>query len=165
MLFLANTHYSTAYLARLTELLSDHGEQQVEPAVIQGAWILALRKKVSPLAPFCALCIFPFWFDPFLEEMEVSPHDQPTRRQNVVVEAPKIFYGIKSVDSSQCLSPCRLFLASAIIPQVVSPNGSGFRDDVCLPVRVVEPESPSVLQWMFQAEVWRGLIRHAQTLN
>ena len=51
--------------------------------------------------------------------MEVSPHDQPTRRQNVVIEAPKIFYGIKRVDSSQCLSPCRLFLASDIIPQVV----------------------------------------------
>ena len=165
MLFLANTHYSTAYLARLTELLSDHGEQQVEPAVIESRRFLALRKEVGPLAALRTFRVLPLRLDALLEEMEVSPHDQPTRRQNVVVEAPKIFYGIKSVDSSQCLSPCRLFLASAIIPQVVSPNGSGFRDDVCLPVRVVEPESPSVLQWMFQAEVWRGLIRHAQTLN
>ena len=89
-------------------------------------------EKSRSLATFCALSVFPLGLNPLLEEMEVSPHDQPARCQYIIIEAPKVFHGIERVDGSQSLSPCRLLLAS---------------------VRVVEPELPGVLKWMFKAEV------------
>ena len=113
MLLLSHTHHSSADLTWLTELLSDHSKEQVEPAVIESAGFLALREKECPLAAFSTLHVLPLGLDAFFEEMEVSAHYQPAGGENVVVQAPEIFHRVERVHAAQRLPPGGLFLPPA----------------------------------------------------
>ena len=44
--------------------------------------------------------------------MEVCAHDKFAGAENVVVETPEVFYGVKSVNTTKRLSPSRLLLAA-----------------------------------------------------
>jgi|TARA_B110000305_G_scaffold29941_1_gene28365 hypothetical protein len=46
--------------------------------------------------------------------MEVSAHDQPAWSEDIVIETPKIFDCVESIDAAQRLSPGRLLLPPEI---------------------------------------------------
>mmetsp|Transcript_6976 Transcript_6976/g.10906 ORF Transcript_6976/g.10906 Transcript_6976/m.10906 type:complete len:242 (-) Transcript_6976:108-833(-) len=135
MLLPAHRDDGAADLAGLAELLADHGEEHVEPVLVQSLHLLALGEAVRPLAALGALGVLPLGLDTLLEQVKVGAHDQPAGRQDVVVQAPEILHRVEGVHATQRLPPGHLLL---------------------LPVGVVEPKSPCVLQRVLLGEVWRG---------
>jgi len=138
MLLLPHADYCPANLARLTKLFADHGEKQVQPAVVQGGGFLAFGEEKGPLATLRTLGILPLGLDALLKEMKISSHNQPTRGENVVVQAPEILDRVEGVHAAEGLSPSSLLLST---------------------IGVVKPERPSVLQRVFLGKV-RHMLAH-----
>jgi len=110
MLLLPHTHHGSADLTGLTELLSYHSKEQVEPAIIESAGFFALREEKCPFAAFSTLRVFPFGLNAFFEEVEVGAHYEPTRGEDVVVQTPEIFHRVERVHAAQRLPPSGLLL-------------------------------------------------------
>mmetsp|Transcript_4122 Transcript_4122/g.11979 ORF Transcript_4122/g.11979 Transcript_4122/m.11979 type:complete len:281 (+) Transcript_4122:69-911(+) len=117
--------HGAADLVALRELLPNHGEKQVQPGRVRVALARRLGVRHGPLATVRAHGVLPLWLDALLKDVEVSTRDESRGWDDVVVQAPEVFDGLEGVHAPQGLAPGRLLL---------------------LPVRVVEPERPRVLE-------------------
>mmetsp|Transcript_4851 Transcript_4851/g.30947 ORF Transcript_4851/g.30947 Transcript_4851/m.30947 type:complete len:247 (+) Transcript_4851:2339-3079(+) len=123
-----HAEHGSTDLVGLVELFADQRQHCVQPPGVQyGLAPAALGHVDGPLPPLCAGRIFPFWLDPFFEEVKVRSVAQPARWDDVVVHTPEFFYGCERDHLSHGASPVGWVLFSR---------------------RHVEPERPSVFQRM-----------------
>lgn len=85
-----HTEHGSADLVGLVKLFADQCQHRVQPPGVQyGLSPAALGHVDGPLPPLCAGRVFPFWLDPFFEEVEIRSMAQSARWDDIVVHTAR----------------------------------------------------------------------------